>query len=88
MKYSLVLTSRSLTRVRCSSISTLLTRLRLSRCASGQDSFGVTEVTASCDNCRHQNAGLGEHYRISLTVRSVTERLVDALVTTADPANP
>jgi Fe-S oxidoreductase len=46
---------------------------------------GATKVITSCDNCRHQIAELGEHYGIDLTVQSVTELLVDALVTKSAP---
>lgn len=46
---------------------------------------GATKVITACDNCRHQITDLGEHYGIELTVQSVTELLVDALVTAAAP---
>lgn len=42
---------------------------------------GATKVITSCDNCRHQITELGEHYGIALTVQSVSELLVDALIT-------
>lgn len=48
---------------------------------------GATKVITSCDNCRHQIAELGEHYGVDLTVQSVSELLVDALVTRT-PAQP
>ncbi len=48
---------------------------------------GASRVITSCDNCRHQITELGEHYAIDLRVQSVTELLVDALVTTTAPAD-
>jgi Fe-S oxidoreductase len=44
-------------------------------------STGVRVVVTSCDNCRHQIGELSEHYGLGVTVTSLTEMTVNALVT-------
>jgi Fe-S oxidoreductase len=47
---------------------------------------GATKVITSCDNCRHQIDEIGKHYGHEVVVQSVSELLVDALVTSNSPA--
>ena len=41
---------------------------------------GTKIVVTSCDNCRHQITELNEHYNLGITVTSLSELTVQALV--------